>query len=83
MKAADALAEEAVLEMVERIGPCSMDDLARQLTHFSWGYVFAAVDRMSRDGRLEIRQLGYLTYHIALSPQHVPSPSVSSSKNAR
>jgi hypothetical protein len=74
MKPLDALAEEAVLEMVERVGPCSLDDLVGQLPHFSWGEVFVAVDRMSRDGRLVIRQLGYLTYHVALSSRRIGYP---------
>ena len=68
MKPIHALAEAAVLEMVERVGPCSLDDLVSLLPHFSWGSEFAAVDRMSRDSRLVIRQLGYSTYHIARSP---------------
>jgi len=83
MKPIHALAEAAVLEMVERVGPCSLDDLVSLLPHFSWGSVFVAVDRMSRDGRLVIRQVGYLTYHIARSPQHVPPRFCSSSKDAR
>jgi hypothetical protein len=31
--------------------------------------VFGAVDRMSRDGRVLLRQLGYSTYQIALHSQ--------------
>ena len=74
MKPIGVTAEPAVLEMVGRIGPCSMDDLVVQLPHFSWGDVFAAVHRMSRDGRLVVRQLGYSTYLIALSPPLAPPP---------
>lgn len=78
MKPFHALAEAAVLDTMERPGPCSLDDLVRQLPHFSWGEVFDAVDRMSMDGRLVIRQLGYSTYQIVLSPQNAPPPPVSS-----
>jgi hypothetical protein len=74
MKPIDAPAEEAVLEMVEGIGPCSMDDLVVQLPQFSWGNIFAAVDKMSRDGRFVVRQLGYSTYLITLSSQPAPPP---------
>jgi hypothetical protein len=70
MKPLGALAEEAVLERMERVGPCCLDDLVRELPYYSWGEVFVAVDRMSKDGRLVIRQLGYSTYQIALSRSH-------------
>jgi len=66
MKPLGALAEEAVLERMERVGPCCLDDLVRELPYFSWGEVFVAIARMSKDGRLVIRQLGYSTYQIAL-----------------
>ena len=58
--------EEAVIELLQRIGPCSMDDIIMQLPDFRWGEVFVAVGRLSRDGRVLLRQLGYSTYQIAL-----------------
>jgi hypothetical protein len=44
MKPLGALAEEAVLERMERVGPCCLDDLVRELPYFSWGEVFVAID---------------------------------------
>lgn len=61
--------EEAVIGTLLRTGPCSLDDLVMRLPNLSWGEVFTAVDRMSRDRRLSLRQLGYSTYQIALSSQ--------------
>jgi hypothetical protein len=58
--------EEAVVEMLQRTGPCCLDDLVRYLPNLSWDEVFVAIDRMSRDGRLSLRQLGYSTYQITL-----------------
>lgn len=65
--------EKAVIEMMRKNGPCCLDDLVTQLPNLSWGEVFVAVDRMSRDGRLLLRQRGYSSYHITL-PSELASP---------
>jgi hypothetical protein len=65
--------EEAVIEMLQRTGPCSLDDVASYLPNLGWGEVFVAVDRMSRDGRVLLRQRGYSTYQITL-PSQLASP---------
>jgi hypothetical protein len=58
--------EEAVIALLQRIGPCSMDDIIIQLPNLSWAEVFVAVSRLSREGRVLLRrQLGYSTYQIA------------------
>jgi len=57
--------EEAILERLRRSGPCCLDDVVAYLPNFRWGEVFVAVDRISRDGRLLLHQLGYSTYQIA------------------
>lgn len=61
--------EEVVTEMLGKTGPCCLDDLVTYLPNLSWGEVFFAVDRMSRDGRLLLRQVGYSRYQITLSTQ--------------
>ena len=58
--------EQAIIEKLRRGGPCCLDDIVAYLPNLSWGEVFLAIDRMSRDGRLLLRQLGYSTYQIAL-----------------
>jgi len=69
-----ATTDERIIEILESSGPCSLDDVVRFLhPHLSWSDVFVAVDRMSRDGRLLLRQLGYSTYQIAL-PSPLASP---------
>ncbi len=71
--------EETVTEKLRRSGPCCLDDLVMHLSPFySWGAVFLAVDRMSRDGRLLLRQLGGSTYEIVLRSQFAYSRSASS-----
>lgn len=51
-----------VLDMLESTGPSSLDDLVTDLAAMSWAKVFVAIDRMSREGRLLLRQVGYSSY---------------------
>jgi hypothetical protein len=82
-------AEEAVIEMLQRTGPCCLDNLAIQLPNFSWGEVFAAVDQMSRDGRLVIRRQWSIrhfdnsAYQITLPSQLASLRSPSCQEEAR
>jgi hypothetical protein len=69
--------EEAISEKLRRSGPCCLDDVVTNLPNFSWGEVFLAVDLMSRDGRLLLRQLGGSTYQIVLRSQFAYSRSAS------
>jgi hypothetical protein len=64
--------EEAIIEKL-RSGPCCFDDVVMGLPNFSWGEVFVAVDRMSRDRRVFLLQLGYSSYQVSLVSQ-VASP---------
>ena len=64
--------EEAVVETLQRSGPCCLGDVVAYLPNFSWGEVFLAVDRMSRDGRVSLLQLGCSTYQITLRAQFAP-----------
>jgi hypothetical protein len=68
--------EEAIIEKL-RSGPCSFDDVVTGLPNFSWGEIFAAVDRMSRDGRLLLCQSGYSAYQLSLASQFAYSRSTS------
>ena len=61
--------EADIIELLRISGPCCVDDVVRYLPDLSWGEVFGAVDRMSRDGRVLLSQLGYSTYQIALHSQ--------------
>jgi hypothetical protein len=62
--------EETILEKL-RSGPCCLDEVVTTLSNSSWGEIFAVVDRMSRDGRLLLHQVGYSSYQISLS-SHFP-----------
>ena len=66
------LMEKAITEKLRENGPCSLDDIVKALSNSSWGEVFLAVDRMSRDGRLVLHQYSYSAYQISLGSQFIP-----------
>jgi hypothetical protein len=57
--------EEAIIEKL-RSGPCCFDEIVTGLPNCSWAEIFVAVDCMSRDGRVLLRQVGYSTYQVSL-----------------
>ena len=57
--------EEAIVEKLRR-GPCGFDEVVTGLPNSSWGEIFLAVDRMSRNGRVSLLEIGYSTYQITL-----------------
>jgi hypothetical protein len=59
--------EEEIIDKL-RTGPCRFDDVVNELPDFSWAEVFDAVDCMSRDGRISLRQHGFSTYQLSLGP---------------
>jgi len=64
--------EEAVVKILERSGPCALDDLVAQLPDHNWSKVFVTVDTMSRDGRLSLRRIARAGYQISLlSPKPI------------
>ena len=64
--------ERAIVQNLQESGPRGLDDIVTSLSNSSWGEVFLAVDRMSRDGRLVLRQYSYSAYQISLGPQFPP-----------
>jgi hypothetical protein len=70
--------EAAILDRLWESAPCSFDDLVAFFPDLTWGEVFSAVDRMSRDGRLSLRQVDYSNYEISLGPRFVHASSTSS-----
>ena len=61
--------EEAIVDTLQRRGPCCLEDVHMSLPNVSWGEVFLAVDRMFRHGRVSLLQLGCSTYQITLRAQ--------------
>ncbi len=61
--------EEAIVEKLQKGGPCCLEDIVTCLPNSRWGEIFLAVDRMSRDRRVSLLQIGYSTYRISLGAQ--------------
>jgi hypothetical protein len=76
-------AEEAVIEIPKRTGPCCIDDLVMQLPAHTWSEVFLAVDRMSRCSRLLLRRLASSAYHVSLPSRHASPRSSSRQKEVQ
>ena len=60
--------EEAIIEKLRKDGSCSLGYVILHLSRFNAGEIFLAIDRMSIDGRVLLRQLGYSTYELTLKP---------------
>lgn len=45
---------------------CTLDELAQRLPAYSWAQVFAAVDRLSRQGTLKLRRTGRFGYVLSV-----------------
>ena len=58
--------EAAIIELLRSSGPCCLDDVVTYLPNFSWGEVFSAVDRMSRDGWMLLRQSSDSAYQLSV-----------------
>ena len=76
------LIEEAIIEKLQS-DPCRFDDVVTSLPNFSWGELFFAVDRMSRDGRVFLRQFGFSTYQISLGLRRAEFSSTGSEKGTQ
>jgi hypothetical protein len=60
--------EEAIIEKLGS-GPCHFNDVASELSNFSWSEVLVAVECMSRDGRVPLLRLRYAIYQLPLGSQ--------------
>ena len=49
-----SLLELAIHHQLARVGTCSLDELAALLSEYAWAQVFAAMDRLTRDGTVTL-----------------------------
>lgn len=70
MSAVQTGIQDAVIDILTNMGPCTMDQLVESLPAHDWSEVFSAVDEMSRDGRLVLRRHSQSNsgYQLSLSP---------------
>ena len=57
--------DSVIYDEVNRLMSCSFDDLAQRLPVYSWAQVFAAVDRLSRQGTLRLSRTDGLGYVLS------------------
>ena len=58
--------ESRILQELERLGPCTLEEFVRVLPDYTWNQVFAAVDRLSRDGTVLLRRPTRFEYVVAV-----------------
>jgi hypothetical protein len=63
------LIESAIHQQLARAGTCSLDQLTTLLPGYSWGQVFAAVDRMTREGSVTLKHPAPFRYLLSLAPR--------------
>ena len=45
---------DRILDQIQRTHGCDLDTLTRSLSDLSWGHVFLEVDRLSREGQVQV-----------------------------
>jgi len=60
--------ESVIHQQLTRVGTCSLDELAALLPGYSWAQVFAAVDRLTREGTLALKHPAPFRYLLSLAP---------------
>jgi hypothetical protein len=67
--AQEFLIESAIHQQLTRAGTCSLDELAALLPGYSWAQVFAAVDRLTREGTVALKHPAPFRYLLSLAPR--------------
>ena len=78
----DSSVDSVIYHEITKLVSCPLDELARRLPAYSWAQVFAAGDRLSRQGTLRLSRTSRFSY--ALSVGSDPSlPSLRETGEAR
>lgn len=59
---------ERVLEIVQETPGCDLEDLAAKCPEVTWNQVFLTLDRLSRSGRVVLKQSGPGHYSVMALP---------------
>jgi len=65
--------DSVICHEVTRFVSCTLDELVQRLPDYSWSQVFAAVDRLSREGALTLSRAKCFGYVISIGPLAPPS----------
>lgn len=64
----DAL-ESAIRQVLARVGTCTLEELNERVPYSSWNQVFAAVDRLNREGTVTLQRPNSSDYLLSLAPR--------------
>jgi hypothetical protein len=74
--------ESAIRTELTSRGPCTLEALLQRLSQFSWNEVFAAIDRLSREGRLVLRHPTRFNYEVSIGTTQPASELVHAGRDA-
>ncbi len=60
--------DQAIIQELKTVGACQVEDVAEKLTGFTWNQVFAAIDRLSRNGTVALQRPGRFGYEVSIIP---------------
>ena len=66
--------ESVICHEVTSLVSCTLDELVQRLPTYSWAEVFAAVDRLSRQGALRLSRASRFGYVLSVG-SYSPPPS--------
>ena len=67
--------DSVICHEVNNVVSCTLDELAQKLPAYSWAQLFAAVDRLSRQGTLTLSRTTRLGYVLSVGSKP-PLPSL-------
>ncbi len=56
--------EDQVIEALQKVQTCALEDVARQCANLTWNQVFLAIDRLSRSGEILLTPSGLGSYTV-------------------
>jgi hypothetical protein len=74
--------DSVICHEVTSLVSCTFDELVQRLPVYSWAQVFAAVDRLSRQGTVTVRRTRCFGYVVSIGPDP-PTPSLCKTGSVR
>jgi hypothetical protein len=74
--------DSVICHEVTSLVSCTFDELVQRLPTYSWSQVFAAVDRLSRQGTLTVSRTRCFGYVVSIGPAP-PTPQSSQDRKCQ
>ena len=74
--------DSVICHEVTTLASCTFDELVQRLPAYSWAQVFAAVDRLSRQGTLTVNRTRCFGYVVSIGPAP-PTPRSSQDRKSQ